>query len=435
MVPKPGNSKELRLVIDYRQLNKQTVKDKYPLPDIQIMFDEMRGSKYFSSFDAVDGFWQVPMAPKDIEKIAFTTQMGSYEWMVMPQGLKNSRSQYQRRMQRALGHLPFVRIFIDDIVCFSSTIEEHYENVKTLLLTCREKQQWAFEELKKALGPLPVVERFFSDAQMELAEADRGAPVAYRLKLPPHWRIHDVFGQHRLKPYVSGQGTFAARDSPAAMPEEVVFDGQREAHSAEKVVPAEKQQRRWKWSEAASVMEKEGGSEAGERRWWRVGKAGLEGAGVGVEGRAKPGKLLEERLQSSLVDPYGAKKLSKMLRKISHQCKFFGPCDSPYKWFVVLVRVGRVTVSSVVFCWVGTLSGLLREGPRAKAVGDDKLPFTQDFLPDLGVNSGAIQSSVSNLLLRKDIDVPPCNLFLRPTPVMSRKVLARGAINGNNTDI
>jgi hypothetical protein len=139
MVPKPGNPKELRLVIDYRLLNRQTVKDKYPLPDIQMMFDEMQGAKFFSSFDAVDGFWQVPMAPGDVEKTAFTTQMGSYEWLVMPQGLQNSPSQYQRRMQRALGHLPFVRIFIDDVVVFSNTAAEHYEHVKQLLLTCREK--------------------------------------------------------------------------------------------------------------------------------------------------------------------------------------------------------------------------------------------------------------------------------------------------------
>ncbi|KAK3287906.1 hypothetical protein CYMTET_4584 [Cymbomonas tetramitiformis] len=139
MVPKPGNPKELRLVIDYRMLNKQTIKDKYPLPDIQVMFDEMHGAKFFSSFDAVDGFWQVPMAPGDVEKTAFTTQMGSYEWLVMPQGLQNSPSQYQRRMQRALGHLPFVRIFIHDVVVFSNTIEEHYNHVEQLLLTCREK--------------------------------------------------------------------------------------------------------------------------------------------------------------------------------------------------------------------------------------------------------------------------------------------------------
>ncbi|KAK3286792.1 hypothetical protein CYMTET_5675 [Cymbomonas tetramitiformis] len=82
---------------------------------------------------------------------------------------------------------------------------------------------------KRWHGPVPVVERFFSDTQTEMPEADRGAPVAYRLRLPPHWRIHDVFAQHRLKPYVSGQGEFAARDQPAIL-EAVVVDGQREAH-------------------------------------------------------------------------------------------------------------------------------------------------------------------------------------------------------------
>ncbi|KAK3286452.1 hypothetical protein CYMTET_5991 [Cymbomonas tetramitiformis] len=82
---------------------------------------------------------------------------------------------------------------------------------------------------KRWHGPVPVVERFFSDVQAAQPEADRGAPVAYRLRLPPHWRIHDVFAQHRLKPYVSGKGEFAARDRPA-IPEAVVVDGQREAH-------------------------------------------------------------------------------------------------------------------------------------------------------------------------------------------------------------
>ncbi|KAK3236779.1 hypothetical protein CYMTET_53099 [Cymbomonas tetramitiformis] len=140
MVPKPGQPNTLRLVVDYRQLNSQTVRDRYPLPDIQLMFDEMQGATHFSSFDAVDGFWQVPMAEEDVEKTAFTTQMGSYEWLVMPQGLQNSPSQYQRRMQRALGHLPFVRIFIDDVVVFSKGgVQEHYDNVRTFLQTCREK--------------------------------------------------------------------------------------------------------------------------------------------------------------------------------------------------------------------------------------------------------------------------------------------------------
>ncbi|KAK3289424.1 hypothetical protein CYMTET_3150 [Cymbomonas tetramitiformis] len=140
MVPKPGQPHILRLVCDFRQLNSQTIRDRYPLPDIQMMFDEMQGATHFSTFDAVDGFWQVPMAPEDVEKTAFTTQMGAYEWLVMPQGLQNSPSQYQRRMQRALGHLPFVRIFIDDVCVYTSgTVEEHYSAVRTFLLTCREK--------------------------------------------------------------------------------------------------------------------------------------------------------------------------------------------------------------------------------------------------------------------------------------------------------
>ena len=152
MVPKPGDPKTLRLVVDYRQLNQQTVRDRYPLPDIQLMFDEMQGAAYFSSFDAVDGFWQVPMAEKDIEKTAFTTQMGAYEWLVMPQGLQNSPAQYQRRMQRALGHLPFVRIFIDDVIIFSKTVEEHYANVKRFLETCKEKGVY-LKASKAQIGP------------------------------------------------------------------------------------------------------------------------------------------------------------------------------------------------------------------------------------------------------------------------------------------
>ncbi|KAK3243513.1 hypothetical protein CYMTET_46839 [Cymbomonas tetramitiformis] len=137
MVPKPGKPHILRLVIDYRLLNSQTVKDRYPLPDIQQLFDEMHGAKYFSSFDAVDGFWQMAMAPEDVEKTAFTSHYGSYEWLVMPMGLANSPSCYQRRMQTALGHLNFVRVFIDDCMLFSSSLEEHYEHLRIFLETCR----------------------------------------------------------------------------------------------------------------------------------------------------------------------------------------------------------------------------------------------------------------------------------------------------------
>ncbi|KAK3269400.1 hypothetical protein CYMTET_22156 [Cymbomonas tetramitiformis] len=82
---------------------------------------------------------------------------------------------------------------------------------------------------KRWHGPVTVVECFYSDLQAELAEADRGAPVAYRLALPPHWRIHDVFAQHRLKPYISGMDGFASR-AQLPVPDPVMVDGQAEAH-------------------------------------------------------------------------------------------------------------------------------------------------------------------------------------------------------------
>ncbi|KAK3280982.1 hypothetical protein CYMTET_11205 [Cymbomonas tetramitiformis] len=82
MVPKPGKPEVLRMVVDYRSLDSLTVKDRYPLPDIQALFDAMHGAKYFSSFNAVDGFWQMTMDPEDVEKTAFTSPYGSYEWLL-----------------------------------------------------------------------------------------------------------------------------------------------------------------------------------------------------------------------------------------------------------------------------------------------------------------------------------------------------------------
>ncbi|KAK3278596.1 hypothetical protein CYMTET_13477 [Cymbomonas tetramitiformis] len=92
MVPKPSNPKELRLVIDYRQISEITVKDRYHLPDVQSFIDDLQGATIFSTADALWGFWQVPMEEEAIEKTAMTTPFGAYEWLVMPMGLSNSPS-------------------------------------------------------------------------------------------------------------------------------------------------------------------------------------------------------------------------------------------------------------------------------------------------------------------------------------------------------
>ncbi|KAK3250202.1 hypothetical protein CYMTET_40407 [Cymbomonas tetramitiformis] len=108
--------------------------------------DRLEGAAYFSSFDAVDGFWQVPMAEKDIEKTAFTTQMGAYEWLVMPQGLQNSPAQYQRRYYRRFVH-HFSEI-AKPLTALTKTDEPWQWG---------EQQQWAFDELKEALSSAPVL--------------------------------------------------------------------------------------------------------------------------------------------------------------------------------------------------------------------------------------------------------------------------------------
>ena len=140
MVPKPSNPKELRLVIDYRQINEITVKDRYPLPDVQSLIDDLQGATIFSTADALWGFWQVPMEPEAVEKTAMTTPFGAYEWLVMPMGLSNSPSCWQRMMQSYLGHLPFVRVFVDDIMIFSKNPTEHLDHLKQVLEVCRQNK-------------------------------------------------------------------------------------------------------------------------------------------------------------------------------------------------------------------------------------------------------------------------------------------------------
>eukprot|EP00854_Cymbomonas_tetramitiformis_P020129 gene20129-biopygen20756 len=122
MVPKPSNPKELRLVIYYRQINEIPIKEKYPLPDVQSLLDDLQGATVFSTMDALWEFWQIPMGADDVEKTAITTHFGAYEWLVMPMGLSNSPSTWQRMMTQYLGHLPLCRVFVDAIMIFSAEV-------------------------------------------------------------------------------------------------------------------------------------------------------------------------------------------------------------------------------------------------------------------------------------------------------------------------
>ena len=130
----------LRLCIDYRQLNKVTVRNQYPLPRIDDLFDQLQGAKVFSKIDLRSGYHQLKIRREDVAKTTFKTRYGHYEFLVMPFGLTNAPAAFMDLMDRVFGPYldKFVIVFIDDILVYSSSKEEHAEHLRIILQTLRE---------------------------------------------------------------------------------------------------------------------------------------------------------------------------------------------------------------------------------------------------------------------------------------------------------
>jgi hypothetical protein len=135
----------LRLFIDYRQLNKMSIKNKYRLPRIDDLFDQLRGDTIFSKIDLRSGYHQVTIKDEDIHKTTFRTRYGHYEFVVVPFGLTNAPTTFMCLMNNVLNKFldRFVLVFIDDILIYSNTREEHEENLKLVLQVLREHQLYA----------------------------------------------------------------------------------------------------------------------------------------------------------------------------------------------------------------------------------------------------------------------------------------------------
>jgi hypothetical protein len=128
----------LNLVVDFRALNKITVKDRYPLTLIDDQVDRLSGSTYFTTLDMAAGFHQIPVHPDSIEKLAFVTSDGQYEYLRMPFGLANAPSIYQRAINTALQseiQEGIALVYLDDVLIPSTTVKKGLANLRKVLTT------------------------------------------------------------------------------------------------------------------------------------------------------------------------------------------------------------------------------------------------------------------------------------------------------------
>ena len=163
-----------RFCIDYRRLNDVTRKDAYPLPNINETLETLSGAEWFNTLDLASGYWQVPVAPADRAKTAFTTRKGLFEWKVMPFGLSNAPATFSRLMELALRGLHWERclVYLDDIVVFGHNFEQALENLELVFdrlasagLKLKPKKCALFQHSVKFLGHVVAKEGVSCDPE------------------------------------------------------------------------------------------------------------------------------------------------------------------------------------------------------------------------------------------------------------------------------
>ncbi|KAL4339521.1 hypothetical protein GQ457_08G036240 [Hibiscus cannabinus] len=139
------NDRSICLCVDYRQLNKVTIKNKYPLPRIDDLFDQLKDASVFSKIDLRPGYYQMKVKEVDVSKSAFRTRYGHYEFLVMSFGLTNAPAAFMDLMNRVFRSYldKFVVVFIDDILVYSKSETEHRDHLRIVLQTLQDNQLYA----------------------------------------------------------------------------------------------------------------------------------------------------------------------------------------------------------------------------------------------------------------------------------------------------
>ncbi|MCO5561295.1 hypothetical protein L7F22_014916 [Adiantum nelumboides] len=130
-----------RMCVDYRALNKITIKNRFLVPRIEDLFDKLQGSTYFSRIDLKSGYHQIRIVNEDILKTAFRTTFGLYEYLVMPFGLTNAPATFNRMMEKIFRpHRNFTGVFFDDVIIYSKSMEEHKKHLQVIFQALRDNK-------------------------------------------------------------------------------------------------------------------------------------------------------------------------------------------------------------------------------------------------------------------------------------------------------
>ncbi|KAG8496122.1 hypothetical protein CXB51_008999 [Gossypium anomalum] len=171
----------MRMCIDYRQLNKVTIKNKYPLSRIDDLFDQLKGASVFSKIDLRSCYYQLRVRDSDVPKTAFRMRYGHYEFLVMPFGLTNTPAVFMDLMNQIFKQYldRFVVVFTDDILIYSRDETEHAKHLKLVLQILRDKQLYAkFSKCDFWLRE-SVCERFLDDSNTD----DKVASERYQIRM------------------------------------------------------------------------------------------------------------------------------------------------------------------------------------------------------------------------------------------------------------